>query len=661
MTSVNGSFIKNGTTTASGIFAPSVTPPASSPPSSPLTSPQVGGINPPAIHGSFSSTITAESDFTASSLSTRSATWAATSTAACRFCSGLSLDALASRAGYLHAYSRSSLVRSAQTCRLCSLLFRKDRSRRSAQLRLSLARENGQTCLRVEHVGGKHRISLSLYTLEGNPATARGITVKRELSHTASPQSFDTAATWIEACAANHNCNKNLPLMQDSMPSRLIDVEAFDNSSNVRLVDNDGSCCKYITLSYCWGKTRTFTTTSRSLRLRKRQISFSALPRTFQDAISIARRLRVRWIWIDAICIIQDDRRDWERESAKMGAVYSMAYLTIAADAGVDCNSGCFNDSSTTQEADFAPLELTSGVFIWDPSRRMRPPEIDGSPLAQRGWVCQERILSPRILHYTRTQLFWECREELQAEDGLRPWVEAETVCGLARNLYGDGDQDNLLHIWYTKVVAQSYSGRRLTLPDDKLAAISGLARAFHRHFDCAYVAGLWLRDLDYGLSWRRRGPATRLAQYRAPSFSWAAIDGVVEWPARSVSALKVEDVWVDLEGEDAHGRVRACWIRVTGQVRRARVVARKRISAGGWDVVWELRSLTDAWLGTAFMDEEEEGSEVECLVLSEKQALILGDGQREGEFVRRGVAEIAGYEGKFTDDGEGMRTVTIF
>jgi hypothetical protein len=110
-------------------------------------------------------------------------------------------------------------------------------------------------------------------------------------------------------------------------PSRLIDVHAFFHSSDVQLVDNDGSSKHYITLSYCWGKSRTFTTTSRSLRLRKARIHFESLPRTFKDAVQIARELEVRFLWIDALCIIQDDQLDWQRESAKMGAIYR--YTTI--------------------------------------------------------------------------------------------------------------------------------------------------------------------------------------------------------------------------------------------------------------------------------------------------------------------------------------------
>ena len=499
--------------------------------------------------------------------------------------------------------------------------------------------------------------------------------------------SFQIASSWLEECESNHICSKRLPLKEREHefhlhPARLVDVEAFGNSDlDIRIVDNDGSAHKYITLSYCWGKSKTFTTTSRSLRLRKARIAFKTLPRTFRDSVAIARQLKVRWLWIDALCIIQDDRKDWERESAKMGAIYSQAYVTIAADSGVDCNSGCFNTKSTSQELAFdnAPFDLVSSfpsgkeskVFLWDPSRgvyKTTPPEIDGSPLAERGWVCQERILSPRILHYTKSQLFWECRQVLLAEDNLRPWTvwsgQTGTVCGLARNLYGtttdSTSRNNLLNIWYNNVVAQSYSRRKLTLPDDKLTAISGIARAFGRHFRVSYLAGLWQLDLPWGLSWRRRGPIERPPGYRAPSFSWASLDAIVEWPVQSLThkaRITVDDISINLSSEDAFGRVAECWLSVTGYLHPATVVARKRLSSGGYDLVWELRSLSNKWLGTAFMDSDvvHDGSEsVMCLVLSHdeeskhSEVLLLEEspGNVDGEeYVRKGVAEILGLE----------------
>lgn len=516
------------------------------------------------------------------------------------------------------------------------------------------------------------------------------------------------AKRWISDCLRTHDCSTRLLLKEQESarslllgPSRLVDVQAFKApNQDVKLIDNDGTAERYITLSYCWGRNRTFVTTARSLRLRKARIVFKYLPKTFRDAIKIARQLGIRYVWIDALCIIQDDRSDWEKESAKMGAIYSTSFVTVAADSSSDCHGGCFNARSIAQDAasDNPPFELVtstadgreSKLFLWDPglgARRFALPDLDESPLSERGWCCQERILSPRILHFTRSQLFWECRQCLLAEDNLRPWAlqhaNASTPSGLARNLYGvaqdPATRDHLLNIWYQNVVSQSYSKRKLTNADDKLIAISGIARAFHRHLQSDYIAGLWAQqDFAWGLSWRRRGPTARPPSYRAPSFSWASLDATVEWPPRHTpghSGIKLEDVQVELDGEDPFGRVASASIQVTGMVRAAIVVARKRMAAGVVDYVWELRSTrSNKWLGTAYMDadaEEDHESEedVYCLVLSSHEdsgqanILLLDElpGQ-ENAYVRRGVAELLGYEvDSQYSDYEERQTLTIY
>lgn len=243
----------------------------------------------------------------------------------CKYCRGINLENLTAENGYLHAPSRSSLVRSAQKCRLCSLLFRKDRSRHSSQLRLKLeafSDDDPQVCLRVTHLNNNalvgHQLSFFLYTspgmsrfsvymfefllnAPGDPAANYGITEKRALSQTQSQDSFKTASRWIDECVSDHDCSTHLSLreQENMFPSRLIDVNAFKDSKDMQLIDNDGSCNRYITLSYCWGRSRTFTTTSRSLRLRKARIHFETLPRTFVDAVRIARELKVRFLWIE--------------------------------------------------------------------------------------------------------------------------------------------------------------------------------------------------------------------------------------------------------------------------------------------------------------------------------------------------------------------------
>jgi hypothetical protein len=563
--------------------------------------------------------------------------------------------------------------------------------------------DSPQTFLRVSHgipddIPASLDLLFSLYTSSGDPAEAYGISTKRNLTNTSSSLSFETVISWIEDCQNNHHlCSRKLPLKDaehefQTWPARLLDLEAFDKASpDIKLVDNDASAKKYFCLSYCWGNSKTFITTARSLRFRKSRIKFDSLPTTFRDAVKIARELKIKWMWIDALCIIQDDRKDWERESVKMGAIYSMAYATIAADAGSDSDAGCFNIKSVSQDltSGNTPFELASSlddgteskIYLWDPARsapKTTTPEIDGSPLSERGWVCQERILSPRILHYTDTQLFWECRQVLKAEDNLQ--VSGDTVCGLARSLYGSTTDPigraNLLGIWYNAVVAQSYSRRKLTRPEDKLSALSGIARAFGRHFRTTYLAGLWYQDLPWGLSWRRKGLVVAASSYRAPSFSWAAYDAPVEWPALSMtqtSRLKVLSIDITLRGSDPFGQVSNCSLKVEGYVYSASVTPHKQMTPGGVDLTWQLRGARGEW-GQAFVDEASAETTIEVIVETEylilshddkskhTRALLLEKTSVDDQYRRKGVAEIHGFAIEDSDyfDEKSRRKLTL-
>jgi hypothetical protein len=131
-----------------------------------------------------------------------------------------------------------------------------------------------------------------------------------------------------------------------------------------------------------------------------------------------------------------------------------------------------------------------------------------------------------------------------------------------------------------------------------------------------------------------------------------------------------VEQTHIELAGEDPFGRISSCWIRVKGHIREALVVPRKSISAGRYNLVWELQSTTHKPLGTAFMDDDtlsDTPERVDCLILSEEeklgQALILErTSDTEAHYIRKGVAGISGYDkdDKFFERDE-MQTITIF
>jgi hypothetical protein len=275
-----------------------------------------------------------------------------------------------------------------------------------------------------------------------------------------------------------------------------------------------------------------------------------------------------------------------------MHLVYSQAVLNISADLSNNTDGGCFNHRSRSiidqfyfhcviksklstgkhsRLGLFIPDEREFGEDVW------MFPEINQTRAATRGWICQERIVSCRVLHYASAQLFFECREHLMAEEGL---VLSETD-SLPRvllnfNLLGDPkDLFQALCLWYGGVIASDYSRRELPIASDKLPALSGLARLFHGVIRSPYIAGLWLANLQLGLAWKRVGSTFRAPSYRCPSFSWASLDAQVEWAGtcqRGVTKAEfvVRDFQIQYDGEDTFRRVKSGYLKLFATSRRA-------------------------------------------------------------------------------------------
>lgn len=170
----------------------------------------------------------------------------------------------------------------------------------------------------------------------------------------------------------------------------------------------------YATLSHCWSSHPPFKLLKDNLLELTKEIFLAALPRVFQDALEATRRLGLRYIWIDSICIIQDSEEDWRRESANMNAVYTNSYCNIAAADAKEETRGCFFDRDPSA---VRPLRLhvdweqLSGNYYAASNTQRFPKTVTLAPLYKRAWVYQERMLSPRIIHCCSNQLYWECHE----------------------------------------------------------------------------------------------------------------------------------------------------------------------------------------------------------------------------------------------------------
>ena len=205
------------------------------------------------------------------------------------------------------------------------------------------------------------------------------------------------------------------------LPTRVLDVGATNDPSQLRLLTTQGLSGQYIALSHCWGLNRHIVTNLNNLELHERRIPYESLPKTFQDAVVITRSVGIRYIWIDSLCIVQDDIQDWENEAAKMADVYRNAYCTIAATGSRGDQEGIFDDRTEqdictlrydAENTDLLITYIDEGIFALQQL-------LHHSPLSQRAWCLQEKLLSPRTMHFTQSRAIWECRTRFETEDLL--------------------------------------------------------------------------------------------------------------------------------------------------------------------------------------------------------------------------------------------------
>lgn len=150
-----------------------------------------------------------------------------------------------------------------------------------------------------------------------------------------SEEFFDLISTWLKDCQIDHSACKP-SASRGTLPTRVIDVGSSDGGTVPRICETNGVTGDYIALSHCWGGGQPLKTTKENISSMKTGIPWAKLPNTFQDAITVTRRLGLRYLWIDSLCIVQDDAQDWEREAANMAVIFESAYLTIAATAATN-------------------------------------------------------------------------------------------------------------------------------------------------------------------------------------------------------------------------------------------------------------------------------------------------------------------------------------
>lgn len=388
---------------------------------------------------------------------------------------------------------------------------------------------------------------LAAHDLTHTPWCVRQNSFDRDIPvSTAHPKVLEQALRWYKTCLSDHKKCVSLHETRHAgwRPKRLLDLS---NLPKVRILitrsNEDAVTEPYATLSHCWGRDPHFLKLERNTeRYLTRGFSKRVLPRSFQDAIEISARLRIRYLWIDSLCIYQSgpgSKGDWHEQVSEMQSIYSNSVLNISLDRAENPHQGAFTQR---QPGHIQPL-----YFLWNRSGEREEvwkffdegtQELQSSPLQKRAWVFQERIFSPRVLHFCSEQIMWECKEEHILTE-QNPYKD---VHPLHRPFPFSIPAPSAKHLTRSKLKAErqyalqvlphiiaDYTSRDLTYPtQDKLAAFSGVAQRFGVLFDDEYVAGFFLQQLPAALTW---GLASETPEkltkrydvpYRAPSWSWA-------------------------------------------------------------------------------------------------------------------------------------------
>ncbi|KAF3767272.1 hypothetical protein M406DRAFT_89786, partial [Cryphonectria parasitica EP155] len=239
---------------------------------------------------------------------------------------------------------------------------------------------------------------------------------RRTSPRTDSIEALATIKGWIAECTTEHDFCES-PEEEPQLPTRVLDVGLEDGV--VKLAETKGARAKYICLSHCWGLDQIITTTKCTLQPHKREVPWDALSTTFRDAIHLTRTLGYRYIWIDSLCIVQDDEDDWAVESARMATVYSNGALTIAATKSPNGQGGIFSQTQDTLVSGQTPAGEGYRVFFREliDHHLESQEEIEGDdtlasnptsryfPLLTRAWVYQERMLSTRVVHFGKYEV----------------------------------------------------------------------------------------------------------------------------------------------------------------------------------------------------------------------------------------------------------------
>ncbi|KAI0486828.1 heterokaryon incompatibility protein-domain-containing protein [Xylaria cf. heliscus] len=400
-------------------------------------------------------------------------------------------------------------------------------------------------------------------------STAGAISEAQHASTASTAETANLWRHWFTTCLTTHSdCRVIEHSLRPFVPKRLIQILQDDHgeSSLWRLVCHPvNDAIQYLTLSHCWGSYQPIYLDNKTIHEFTNPTSVSKLPKTYQHALTVTHELGFQYIWIDSLCILQDEKnkQDWEEQSKLMGSIYSHAVCNIAATWASDGRDGCF---STNDPFSREPTRITLSPDLdwWSESTSSQQyhlwqedsyhEDILAAPLNQRGWVVQERYLSRRQLNFAKRQIYWECHELMASEQFPTGIVNFERgIKTFTRHVYNLSKpclhSSEIRQSWADLV--NLYSRCQLTKESDKLVAISGLAREVGSILKDTCIQGLWKKDFYQQLCWKailvEGAGSTTTGCRNIPTWSWAHINGPVD-TARAYGDKGAKGVpWVEV------------------------------------------------------------------------------------------------------------------
>ncbi|KAK4167497.1 heterokaryon incompatibility protein-domain-containing protein [Cladorrhinum sp. PSN259] len=377
------------------------------------------------------------------------------------------------------------------------------------------------------------------YDNEDTPAGDALLPLPEYLNYTrvTSDWAFSKAKTWIEECISEHDSCRLKP--SDFVPTRLLDVASI-RDSKIRLVESKSipginNSARWAALSYVWGGLQPVRTLKDNIANHYKGIPLDKLPPTIQHSITVCQKISIPYLWIDCLCIIQDDNGDLGVELQVMAQIYQYSTVTINASSAASVHQGFLQDRPLYfYEDSVQPVQINfesskgsvnSGItgFLLLNDLNYGLEELD--PIRTRAWTHQEAKLPMRSLHYSTAGIEWSCRHVVTSKAINRERISDGRLP--RENPVVPGQE---LTPW--SAIVQQYTQRNLSFPADKITAVGAIAAIYQQDTKKTYVAGMWKEDMPECLLWHVIKPdqKPRYGIYTGPSWAWASVDSPVSY-----------------------------------------------------------------------------------------------------------------------------------